>query len=326
MIVSVVMPIYNEAQFIQRSLAAVLSQDYPDLEVLIVDGLSTDGTPDRVRAMIAANPRARLLTNPGRIQSCALNIGIQAAQGDVIVRVDGHTVIASDYVSQCVRALQETGADTVGGPMRCVGITPMGWAIAAAYRSPFRVPSRVAISRRAEYVDTVYMGAWPRSVFERVGGFDETLAVNEDYELNYRIRKAGGRVYLSPDICSEYYGRQTLRALWQQFFLYGRWKLRMLLKSPASTRLRHLVAPAFVAVLIGGAALALLIPFAAWMWVSILASYLLANATASIRQASRDGWSLLPRLPLVFACIHLAWGIGFWAEIVQQGWAAVRRS
>ncbi len=147
-------------------------------------------------------------------------------------------------------------------------------------------PSRYRISRHAEYADTVYLGAWPRRVFEEIGGFNEALAVNEDYEFSYRIRKAGGQIYLTPDIYSEYYGRQTLGALWRQFFRYGRWKLRMLAKHPASVRPRQIIAPAFVAALIGGALLALLHPWFAWLWGLTLLSYGMANLAASIQQAS----------------------------------------
>lgn len=317
-LVTVVMPVYNEERFIDRSLDAVLRQDYPRLEVLVVDGRSTDRTPQIVKAAAERDSRVRLLDNPGRIQSRALNLALNAAQGDVIARVDGHTIIAPDYISRCVYHLLETGADNVGGPQSFAGTTPMGRAIAAAYRSAFSVPSRFTISQQALYVDTVYMGAWPRSLFERVGLFDEELAANEDYELNYRIRKAGGRIYLSPDIRSDYYGRQTLGALWHQFFQYGRGKFRVLVKHPASARPRHVVAPAFVAVLVIGGLLAPLSRWMARLWLLVLVSYSLVNVIVSIRQAARNGWGLLPRLPLVFACIHLAWGSGFWRQALAR--------
>jgi glycosyltransferase involved in cell wall biosynthesis len=287
----------------------VLAQDYPRLEVLVIDGLSTDHTLREIETI--ADARVRVISNPGRIQSCALNIGIRAAQGEIIARVDGHTLIAPDYMSRCVVHLQTTGAANVGGLLRFVGLTPMGKAIAAAYRSPFAVPSRFHTSAQAGYVDTVYLGAWPRKIFEQIGLFDETLVANEDYELNYRIRRSGGRIYLAPDIHSEYYGRQTLSALWQQFFRYGGWKLNVLIKHPASVRLRHLVAPVFVAALIGGAVLAPLSERVHWLWRLVVISYGLANAAVSIRQKCI-------RLPFVFLCIHFAWGLGFWSEALKR--------
>lgn len=325
--VTVIMPVYNEAAFIERSLGAVLAQDYPAerLEVLVVDGGSTDATVARVAAMAARDPRVRLLPNPGRIQARAMNVGLDHAQGDVIVRVDGHTVVAPDYVRRCVECLAKTGAQNVGGPQRFAATTPLGRAIAAAYRSPFSVPSRFTVSQRAEVVDTVYMGAWPRAVFDRVGRFDESLAVNEDYELNYRIRRAGGRIYLSPDIRSRYYGRQTLGALWRQFFRYGAWKCRVLMQHPRSAKPRHLVAPAFVAVLVGGGLLGALSRPIRRLWTAVVGLYLAANGLASVRQAARDDWTLLERLPLVFSTMHLAWGSGFWAaalrRLVRGQWA-----
>lgn len=318
-LVSVIMPVYNEAAFIERSLGAVLAQDYPRdcLEVLVVDGGSADATRDLVRAAAAADPRVRLLDNPRRVQAAALNVGLAAARGAVIVRVDGHALIAPDYVRRCVELLAQTGAHNVGGPQRFAATTPWGHAIAAAYRSPFSVPSRFTVSRRAEAVDTVYLGAWPRDVLVRLGGFDESLAVNEDYELNVRIRRAGGTVYLSPTIRSDYYGRQTLGALWRQFFRYGAWKFRMLRKYPGSARPRHLVAPLFVAVAVVGAALAPLHRALAGLWAAALGSYALALGGASLWSAYRDGWAHLPRLPFVFACIHIAWGSGFWSAALR---------
>jgi GT2 family glycosyltransferase len=187
-----------------------------------------------------------------------------------------------------------------------------------AYRSPFSVPSRFTVSNSPEYVDTVYLGAWPREVFDQVGRFDDTLAINEDYEHSYRIRQAGGRVYLAPDIRSDYYGRQTLSELGKQFFRYGQGKVRVLVKAPGSARPRHLAAPALVL----GAILAPIHRWAARLWGGVLLSYALANGIASIRAAAQKGWGVRLRLPVVFALMHLAWGSGFWYEIARIIWRA----
>lgn len=314
------MPVYNEAAFIERSLGAVLAQDFPAerLDVLVTDGGSADATVALVSAIAARDPRVRLLHNPRRIQAAALNIALDHAQGDVIVRVDGHTILAPDYVRRCVECLETTGAQNVGGPQRFEATTPFGRAIAAAYRSPFSVPSRFTISQRAEYVDTVFLGAWPRAVLERVGRFDETVGVNEDYELNYRIRRAGGRIYLSPDIRSRYYGRQTPAALWRQFFRYGVSKCRVLARHPRSARPRHLVAPAFVAAVIGGGVFGVISRPIRRLWALVIGVYALANLIASLRETARNGWSLLARLPFVFASMHLAWGCGFWIAALRR--------
>ncbi len=318
-LVSVIMPVRNEAATIRRSLGAVLAQDYPPerLEVLIADGMSSDGTPEIVAALAGDDARVRLLRNPARRQAHGLNLAIAAARGSVIARVDGHTVIAPDYIRRCVTTLHATGADNVGGPLRSVGLTPWGRAIAAALGSPFGVPSGFRVRARSGDVDTLHPGAWPRDVFTRVGLFDETRLSNEDYEHNFRIRQAGGRVYLALDIHADYYGRQTLPGLWRQFFGYGRGKLAMLVQYPTSVHPRHVVAPAFVAALTGGALLAPWNRRAARGWRALLIAYGVVSAAASWRAASRAGWALLPRLPVAFACMHLAWGSGFWVEALR---------
>ncbi len=316
--VSVILPIRNEERHIRTCLRAVLAQDYPAdrMEILVVDGLSTDGTREIVTAVAEEDPRVRLLDNPRRIVSTALNIGLRHARGDVIIRVDGHTVLEPDYVSQCVRHLAETGADNVGGPMRSVGTTYVGRAIAMATSHPFGVgDSRFHYSQVPQYVDTVYLGAYRREVFDRVGGFNEDLVRNQDYEFNYRLRQAGGRIFFTPAIRSRYYGRQTLRALAGQYFQYGGWKAQVVRRDPASTRPRHLVAPAFVLTLVAGIALAVA-GWGRWLFSLPLAALLLAYGSASLVSslsvAQRHGWHHLPVLPLVFATLHVSWGLGFW--------------
>ncbi|MBE2270890.1 MAG: glycosyltransferase family 2 protein [Anaerolinea sp.] len=317
--VSVIMPVRNEAAFIERSLGAVLAQDYPSdrCEIIIADGMSDDDT----RAIIQRLPgseRIRILDNPRRLQAPGLNLALAAARGDVIIRVDGHTIIAPDYVTQCVGALHETGAANVGGAMDPVGITPMGQAIAAAGKSPFAVPTAFHVSQRAQPTDTVYMGAWQRSIFDQVGGFDERFAINEDYELNFRIRQAGGTIYFSPDIRSQYYGRQTLRALAKQYFRYGQWKVQTLRKHPASVRPRQVVAPLFVAALIGGAALSFVSRVFLILFVMGICLYQFLNSAAAYKTTRRAGGASWWRVMLVFWTIHLAWGSGFWVGLTRE--------
>ncbi|HEY7347992.1 MAG TPA: glycosyltransferase family 2 protein [Ktedonobacterales bacterium] len=324
--VSIVMPVRNEEAFIARSLGAVLNQDYPheSIEILIADGESSDRTLEIMHSL-SGMERVRIICNPQRTQAAGLNKAIQQARGAIIIRVDGHTIIAPDYVRQCVSALQETGACNVGGLMNPVGITRMGKAIAGAIRSPFAVPSAFHISRKKQYTDTVYMGAWPRWVFERVGAFDERLAPNEDYELNYRIHRAGGEIYLSPNIRSHYFGRQTLRTLARQYFYYGKAKTNTLKKHPASLRLRQLVAPCFVGALLGGIPLAVMIPLSLWLWLLMLVAYLSANLIFSLAAARRIGYRYFWCMPFVFPTIHLAWGAGFWVGLVGGGVRLPRR-
>lgn len=313
-LVSVIMPVRNEADFIARSLGAVLAQDYPPdcIEVLVADGRSTDDTLVLIRALPGAE-RVRIVDNPERIQAHGLNRAIPLARGEIIIRVDGHTIIAPDYVRQCVEALRRTGADSVGGGMDPVGITPTGRAIAAAGKSAFGVPTAFHVSDQAQYTDTVYMGAWPRGVFERVGLFRTDVGVNEDYELNYRIRAAGGRIYFEPAIRSQYYARQSFAALARQYFRYGRGRVRTLRLHPESLRARQVVAPAFVAGLILGP----WHPRPRPLWIICIVLYGLLNGFFSLRAVRRVEGAAVWRVKLVFLTMHLAWGAGFWRELLR---------
>lgn len=315
-LVTVVIPIRNEAAFIERCLGAVLGQDYPPekLEVLIADGMSDDNTVEIIRRMPGAD-RVRIFENPDRIQAAGLNIIIPQARGEYVIRVDGHTIIAPDYVRRCVEILLETGAHNVGGAMDPVGITPMGKAIAAAGKSPFAVPSAFHVSSMPQYTDTVYLGAWPRQVFDRVGLYNTSVGVNEDYELNYRIREAGGKIYFSPAIKSVYYGRQTLSALARQYFRYGKSKVRTLANHPKSLRPRQLIAPLFVAGLVLGPLLCLLLP-ALWpLWFTGIMLYIAAAILFAVRTAAP--LDVLWRIPIVFFVIHITWGAGFWVGLIE---------
>lgn len=311
--VSVIIAVRNEAAFIARSLGAILAQDYPAdrMEILLADGESEDDTLHIARSL-PGGERVRILANPQRIQSAGLNLLIREALGEYIVRVDGHTILAPDYVRQCVAALQATEAEVVGGPMRPVGTTLMGRAIAAAGRSRFAVPTAFHVCEDACYTDTVYMGAWPREVLARMGGYDERLRVNEDYELNYRIRDAGGRVYLSPAITSSYFGRQTLGELARQYMAYGRGKTLTLRKHPASLRPRQTIAPLFVLFLALGIPVCAALPVAIAPWLALLGVYALCNIAFSVATTSRGARASAGRIALAFLTIHLAWGAGFW--------------
>lgn len=316
-LVTVIMPIRNEEGFIARSLGAVLGQDYPAdrLEVIIADGQSDDRTLAVIEAL-PGSERVQIVENPRRRQAFGLNLALQRARGEIVIRVDGHTVIAPDYVRQCVRALRETGAVNVGGRMEPRGETRIGRAIAAAGSTRFGVPTAFHVSEKPQFTDTVYLGAWPREALLAAGGFDERLRVNEDYELNHRLRRAGGRIFLSPAIRSTYYGRQTLRALARQYVIYGWDRTNTLRLHPGSLKPRQLVAPAFVAALVVGAALAPLGAAPRIAWLAVLALYALADAAASLVVGRRAGWDLLFIAPVVFATMHIAWGLGFWGGIV----------
>ena len=326
-LVSVIMPIRNEAGFIERSLGAVLAQDYPPdrLEVLVVDGMSDDTTREIVQRTISQGKRladdnpisnsqrratVSLLDNPSRIVPPAFNIGLRHAQGQIIVRVDGHCEVSPDYVRRCVQLLQETGADNVGGLQRAVGEGWIGQAIALATSSPFGVGNaRFHYAKEPGWVDTVYLGAYRREVFERIGGFDEEMVRNQDGEFNFRLIQAGGKIWLDPSIRSIYYGRASLRGLRRQYFQYGFYRMRTIQKRGAVPAWRQLVPAVFVFVLLGSLLLALLTGQPLWM-LSVAGPYAVANGLASLWTARRD-WQVLPLSPLIFLTLHLAYGAGF---------------
>lgn len=318
--VSIIMPIRNEAGFIRRSLGAVLAQDYPQecVEVLVVDGMSDDGTREMVRetferSNVEAFQRSNLhmLDNPERIVPTALNRALEQAKGDIIIRVDGHCEIAPDYVRRCVEVLEETGADCVGGPMETVGRTVMAESIALAQSSPFGVGG-VAFrtgSDEGRYVDTLAFGAYRREVFERIGNFDEELVRNQDDEFNFRLTQAGGKIWLDPSIRSVYYSRASLRGLWKQYFEYGLYKVRVIQKRGAVPSWRHLIPGGFVLGLVFSLLLALLTGRKR-LALSVAGPYAAANLAASA-WAAREKPRLLPWLPPAFATLHLAYGLGF---------------
>ncbi len=312
-LVSIVMPIRNEACHIARALEAVLTQDYPrdKIEVLVVDGMSDDGTREIVARFIERDSRVRLIDNPSRIVPTALNRGIREARGDIIVRVDGHTVIAQDYVRKCVEALDTTNADNVGGTMNAVGQTVAAQAIALASSSRFGVGNALFhYADAARWVDTVYMGAYHREVFDRIGLFDEELVRNQDDEFNFRLTRAGGKIWLDPEIRSDYFSRATLHALWKQYFEYGFWKVRVIQKHGRPASWRHLVPGAFVLALVASAALGM-VSRAPLPFLLVVALYAFASLAVSLWLAAHRGWRYLPLLPLAFATMYLAYGVGF---------------
>lgn len=318
--VSILIPIRNEEAFLGACLRALIAQDYPEskTEIIIIDGHSTDHTKLVARQWTAQRANVLILDNPRELTSAGLNIGLQAARGEIIARVDGHCQIAPDYISQCVRALQETGAECVGGTLRPRGIAYWEQVLALALTSRFGVgDSQYHFSTKPQYVDQVYLGAVPRAVLARLGGFDESLVRNQDYELNYRIRAAGGRIYLSPKIRSSYRPRNNLKSLARQYFEYGYWKLRMLSKHPRSVRARQVIAPIFVLLLLLILLASTILPALIWLEGILVGSYLGANLLASLLAVRQHDWRYALGLPFAFATMHLSWGAGFLSSLVM---------
>jgi len=321
--VSILMPIRNEGKFIERSLGAVLTQDYPadHLEVLIADGMSTDGTRDIVARLMAQYPHipVRLLDNPVQIVSTGLNIALNEAKGDVIIRVDGHCEIAPDYVLRCVAHLNQKQVDGVGGPIDTMSNSALSQAIAVAMSSSFGVGGSAfrTVKDKEMLTDTVAFPAYRRSAIAHAGPYDEELVRNQDDEYNYRLRELGHKILLAPDVHARYYSRSSIRKLAGQYFQYGLWKVRVMQKHPLQMRPRQFVPPAFVTALLGGALLAPFIKPIRTLWMLMLGLYAAANVGASVWTARKHGWQYLRWLPVTFGTLHFSYGIGFLIGLVK---------
>ncbi|MDQ6891361.1 MAG: glycosyltransferase family 2 protein [Acidobacteriota bacterium] len=313
--VSVLMPVRNEVAFIERSLGAVLRQTYPAdrMEILVADGLSDDGTAESVASLTKADARIRLLRNPGKIVSTGLNTALTKARGDIVIRIDGHCEVAPDYVIRCVEHLLRGEADAVGGPLETVGEDELSRTIAIAMSSVFGVGG-VAFRTTTGWsglVDTVAFPAFTRFVIDRTGPFDEELVRNQDDEYNYRLRELGGRILLSASVRCRYFSRSSLRSLWRQYFQYGYWKVRVMQKHPAQMRWRQFVPPLFTGFLLVSALFSPIHALARWLFAGVLAAYLVANLLATFSSVSRGSWPAVALLPVAFAAMHFAYGLGF---------------
>jgi cellulose synthase/poly-beta-1,6-N-acetylglucosamine synthase-like glycosyltransferase len=315
----VLLAVRNEEDFIEGCLRALAGQDYPRdrFEVILLDGASNDATVRLAAATcLAIGIPDRIEMNPARTTAAGLNLGLKLARGDVIIKVDGHTRVDPTFISANVAALESSGADATGGPIRTRGEGPAGEAIALAMSSPFGVgDSAFRHSQTEQWTDSVPFGAYRRAVFGRIGGFAEDIDRGEDDEFNYRLRQNGGRILLTPSVGSEYYARSTFAGLWRQYWGYGLAKVTVLQRHPQRLRPRHLVPSAFVLTLAGGGLLSLVDRRFGWLVALAGGAYLVANAIASLRIATRGHRRALPYLPAAFTTIHVAAGAGMIAGL-----------
>lgn len=312
--VTVILPCRNEAGTIEACIRSILAQESPagELELIVADGQSTDGTREILDQIASTDRRVRVIDNAGAIVSTGLNSAIAQARGQIIIRMDAHSVYAPDYIRQCQAVLEETKADNVGGPALTRAQGYVQQVIAAAYHSSFAVGgARFHDPQYEGYVDTVPYGCWPRDVFTRIGLFDEELVRNQDDEFNLRLTRSGGKIWQSRRIKSWYHTRASLRALFRQYQQYGYWKVRVIQKHRVPASFRHVIPGAFLMTLIVLTLLSLWWPIAQFGLAAVLAAYLAANLGASLLTARPRGWKLLPLLPLVYATYHFSYGFGF---------------
>ncbi len=314
--VTIAMPAYNEEKYIEACIASVQTQDYPAnlIEIIVADGRSTDRTREILAQLAATDQRIKVIDNPERLQAAGLGHIVKQATGDVIVRMDVHCEYEPDYVRMCVEVLERTGADNVGGAQRARARTPFQRAVCAALKSPLGVGGAKYRSSIAEgFVDTVFLGAFRRKVFETVGLWDPGAITNEDSELNQRILDAGGQVYLSRDIVVHYFPRTSFKMLAKQYYKYGRGRARTLLKHGTFPTLR----PLLPFLMTTGAATLAAVPLLWPLAPAAYATYAVATGIEAVRAGRKLGVPAIPVVWAMFPVLHVSHGVGFAAGLFR---------
>lgn len=328
--VSVICPIYNEEKYIAKCINSILSQDYPkdDLEIIFVDGMSTDRTREIVKGYIEKYPFIRLIDNPDKIVPPAMNIGIRESKGEIIIRLDAHAEFPNNYFSRLIESLIKLDADNVGGV--CItlptsdDIIPI--AIANVLSSKFGMGNssfRVGCKNIQE-VDTVPFGCWHREIFKKIGYFDEELIRNQDDEFNGRIIKNGGHIYLLPDLEIKYYARDKVSKVSKMFYQYGLFKPLVNKKLGSPATIRQFFPPIFVLGLFLGLVLSLIFPILFIPYLSVISIYILLAIYFSIK-SSRNIFVILSQIYIYFV-VHVSYGFGyikgFWNIITRKSFKA----
>lgn len=311
MIVTAIIPTFNEERSIGPCLMSLLQQrGIEDYEILVVDGRSKDRTLDVVRSFPEFGSKVKILDNPRRYQVYAWNIGCRAAQGEYVVLISAHTSYGPDHFKRCLEVIERTGADAVGPVQIATGSNVLGKAIAWCMTSPLGVGNaRFRFTRKEEEVDSVFSMFLRREAFERLGGFDERVAFDEDAEFSYRMRAAGGKIVVSPDIAVQYFVRDSLRGLSRQMFCYGYWRRFTLLLHPKDVPNRVYAPPALICGLILSLILSLtplriLAPILPALYIAyVLMAMFTARPKVGIGSAACVGAAL--------PCMHLSYGAGF---------------
>ena len=300
--------------FISDTLKSILNQKKSNgwqFEILIADGGSTDGTLEIISNIILKNPNVHLIKNPQKMVSTGFNLALNKANGEIIIRVDGHCEIAQNYIEKCYNLLKETDADIVGGVIETISSGLIGNAISIAQSSLFGVGGvkfRNKDLKEAKYVDTLAFGAHKREIFADIGGYDEEMVCNQDDEFNYRVLQAGKKIWMDPTIKTKYFARQSFIKLFKQYFNYGFYKVRGIQKRGQIFSIRHIIPSIFIVSLI----ITLIIGFflqSPWISFSVGFLYLFFNWSASLFVS--PSFRLIHLISLAYWTLHLGYGLGF---------------
>ena len=311
--ISIIIPIRNEIKHIGDTLDSILQQSIEEvIEILVADGMSTDGTRKKIKDLETTNSNIQLIDNPEQIVSTGFNRALTKAKGDIIIRVDGHCEIALDYIQNCLITFENTKADCVGGATDHIASGIIGNSITIAQSSLFGVGGVDFRQNQAngKYVDTLAFGAYKREVFEKIGGYDEELVRNQDDEFNFRLIQNGGKIWLDPNIKSKYYPRTSLNKLFKQYFQYGFYKIRVFQKRGGIASWRQLIPILFIIFLL------IAIGMVKFGWVLpikfILGTYFSLSFLFTIKEflKNNSNFNSILLLPITFFIIHFAYGLG----------------
>jgi len=329
--VSIIIPCRNEEKFIGKCIDSIIAQDYlmNKLEVFVIDGISEDNTRKIVKSFIKEYSFIKLLENPKKIVPTALNIGIRNAKGDIIFRMDAHNIYKKDYVLKCVKYLNKYTVDNIGG----IWITLPGdntiiaQSISLALSHPFGVGNayfRIG-SEEPRNVDTVPFGCYRKDVFKKIGLFNEKLIRNQDLEFNLRLKKAGGRILLVPDIVSYYYARSTLRTLAKNNFSNGFWVVYSSKFAKMPFSIRHLIPFFFVLSICTSLILSFIYRPFIYLFVLVLVTYLISNVFFSLRISIQKGFKYFVPIMASFTTLHFSYGFGSIGGLIKLLWERIRK-
>lgn len=311
--VTVIIPTRNEERFIGECLESFVNQSYPNdlFEVFVMDGLSEDKTVHIVNEYHEKHKNIHLISNPQRIMPKGVNLGIQRSNADIIILFGAHAFADRNFIKENVLCLEDNKVACAGGPINTISEDLKGTAIALGMSSPFGVGNALfRYSQKETYADTVAFGAYKREVLNKIGYLDEELVRNQDDELNYRVNKSGYKILLSPKIKSTYYSRSSFKKLWNQYYQYGFWKVRVMQKHGKTASMRHLIPMAFVIYNFLGIILSAVKPLFLCLWLIEIATYGLFDIIFSLK-LSKQNKRLLKYLPVVFPLLHFSYGLGF---------------